>query len=320
MRGVCACSRGWPPARPTATRGWPAARPPPCCTSGPGLGNGLANLHNARRAHTPVVNIVGDHATYHKRSTPRSSRTSRRWPARSPRWYRMSMRADDVGADAADAVAAALGPPGCGGHAGPAGRRVVVRAAGGPAATRAPLAAGPRRRPPLSRRRPGPCPRVSRRPSCSAAGRPAPAGLDGGQPRRRATGARLLARPSRRTSSAARGPRRRAARLPRRVRRGPAGRRCATWCWPRHGARSPFSPTRASPAASCPTAARCTCWPARRRRRGGPRGAGRALGAPADGRRGAGRRGPELPSGALDAETLAAAVGRPPARGRRGGR
>ena len=34
---------------------------------GPGLGNGLANLHNARRAATPVVNIVGDHATYHAR-------------------------------------------------------------------------------------------------------------------------------------------------------------------------------------------------------------------------------------------------------------
>src|SRR5436853_3771510 len=34
---------------------------------GPGLGNGLANLHNARRANTPVVNIVGDHATYHGR-------------------------------------------------------------------------------------------------------------------------------------------------------------------------------------------------------------------------------------------------------------
>src|SRR6267142_4600223 len=33
---------------------------------GPGLGNGLANLHNARKAHTPVVNIVVDHATYHK--------------------------------------------------------------------------------------------------------------------------------------------------------------------------------------------------------------------------------------------------------------
>ncbi|MFV8165280.1 acetolactate synthase large subunit [Mycobacterium sp. 134] len=32
---------------------------------GPGLANGLANLHNARRAHSPIVNIVGDHATYH---------------------------------------------------------------------------------------------------------------------------------------------------------------------------------------------------------------------------------------------------------------
>ena len=33
---------------------------------GPGLGNGIANLHNARRAASPVVNVVGDHATYHK--------------------------------------------------------------------------------------------------------------------------------------------------------------------------------------------------------------------------------------------------------------
>src|SRR6478735_7133800 len=34
---------------------------------GPGLGNGLANLHNARRAHVPAVVVVGDHATYHKK-------------------------------------------------------------------------------------------------------------------------------------------------------------------------------------------------------------------------------------------------------------
>ncbi len=32
---------------------------------GPGLANGLANLHNARRANTPVVNIVGDHTSWH---------------------------------------------------------------------------------------------------------------------------------------------------------------------------------------------------------------------------------------------------------------
>src|SRR6201995_4639793 len=32
---------------------------------GPGLANGVANLHNARRGRIPVVNIVGDHATHH---------------------------------------------------------------------------------------------------------------------------------------------------------------------------------------------------------------------------------------------------------------
>ncbi|MDD3837595.1 MAG: thiamine pyrophosphate-binding protein, partial [Phenylobacterium sp.] len=42
----------------------------PACTLlhlGPGYGNGLANLHNARRAFTPVVNVIGDHATYPRR-------------------------------------------------------------------------------------------------------------------------------------------------------------------------------------------------------------------------------------------------------------
>jgi len=33
---------------------------------GPGLANGLANLHNARRAHTPVLNVVGEHASWHR--------------------------------------------------------------------------------------------------------------------------------------------------------------------------------------------------------------------------------------------------------------
>ena len=38
----------------------------PACTLlhlGPGLGNGLANLHNAKKANTPMVNVVGEHAT-----------------------------------------------------------------------------------------------------------------------------------------------------------------------------------------------------------------------------------------------------------------
>src|SRR5271163_3712536 len=80
---------------------------------GPGLGNGLANLHNARRARTPLVNIVGDHATYHARfDAPLESDIAS--IARSVSgWYRVTARADDVGGDAADAVAAACGPPGC---------------------------------------------------------------------------------------------------------------------------------------------------------------------------------------------------------------
>ena len=32
---------------------------------GPGLANGLANLHNAKKARSGIVNIVGEHATYH---------------------------------------------------------------------------------------------------------------------------------------------------------------------------------------------------------------------------------------------------------------
>jgi acetolactate synthase-1/2/3 large subunit len=37
---------------------------------GPGLANGIANLHNARRAHTPIVNIIGEHATWHRPMDP----------------------------------------------------------------------------------------------------------------------------------------------------------------------------------------------------------------------------------------------------------
>jgi acetolactate synthase I/II/III large subunit len=80
---------------------------------GPGLGNGLANLHNARRARTPIVNIVGDHATYHTRyDAPLESDIASIAGAVSV-WYRSTARADDVAGDAADAVAAAYGPPGC---------------------------------------------------------------------------------------------------------------------------------------------------------------------------------------------------------------
>jgi acetolactate synthase I/II/III large subunit len=79
---------------------------------GPGLGNGLANLHNARRAGTPLATVVGDHATWHKRydAPLESDMDSIARPVSA--WVRRSLRTADVAADAAEAVAAAMAPPG----------------------------------------------------------------------------------------------------------------------------------------------------------------------------------------------------------------
>jgi acetolactate synthase-1/2/3 large subunit len=113
MRGVLALFEG---VATGAADGFARVAGRPAATLlhlGPGLGNGLANLHNARRARTPVVNIVGEHATYHSRfdAPLESDIASIARPVSG--WYRVTARADDVGADAADAVAAAWGPPGC---------------------------------------------------------------------------------------------------------------------------------------------------------------------------------------------------------------
>ena len=79
---------------------------------GPGLGNGLANLHNARKARTPIVNIVGDHATYHKQYDAQLESDIETVARNVSTFIRWSAKPDEVGADAADTVAAACGPPG----------------------------------------------------------------------------------------------------------------------------------------------------------------------------------------------------------------
>jgi acetolactate synthase-1/2/3 large subunit len=79
---------------------------------GPGLGNGLANLHNARRAKTPVVNIVGDHATYHKQYDAQLESDIVTVARNVSSWIRTSEHVTTVAEDAAEAVAAAVGPPG----------------------------------------------------------------------------------------------------------------------------------------------------------------------------------------------------------------
>lgn len=79
---------------------------------GPGLGNGWANLHNARRARTPVVNVVGDHATTHRRFDAPLESDLDTLAASLQGWARRSTTVADVPVDAAAAVAAAAGPPG----------------------------------------------------------------------------------------------------------------------------------------------------------------------------------------------------------------
>ena len=87
----------------------------PACTLlhlGPGLGNGLANLHNARRARVPLVNIVGEHATYHRALDAPLTSDIETVAANVSRWVRTSRDAASVSRDAAEAVAASYGPPG----------------------------------------------------------------------------------------------------------------------------------------------------------------------------------------------------------------
>ncbi len=79
---------------------------------GPGLGNAFANLHNARRAATPLVNIVGDHATYHAQyDAPLASDVTGLARTVSG-WVHSSTSAQTVAADGARAVQAATAAPG----------------------------------------------------------------------------------------------------------------------------------------------------------------------------------------------------------------
>ncbi len=79
---------------------------------GPGLGNGLANLHNAKKARTPVVNVVGDHATFHRKYDAPLTSDVEGIARPVSGWVKVSQSADDVAADGAAAVQAALSPPG----------------------------------------------------------------------------------------------------------------------------------------------------------------------------------------------------------------
>lgn len=73
---------------------------------GPGLGNGLANLHNARRARVPMVVIVGDHATYHKKYDAPLESDIDALAGTVSGWVRRTGDASQVSADAVEGIAA----------------------------------------------------------------------------------------------------------------------------------------------------------------------------------------------------------------------
>jgi acetolactate synthase-1/2/3 large subunit len=104
FEGVCTgAADGW--ARMT---GRPAAT---LLHLGPGFANGIANLHNARRARTPVVNWIGDQATYHRKfDAPLTSDIAAL--TNSVGWTHTVESAEEMAQASLSAVQAALGPPG----------------------------------------------------------------------------------------------------------------------------------------------------------------------------------------------------------------
>jgi len=79
---------------------------------GPGLGNALANLHNARRAHTPMINIVGNHATYHLQYDAPLTSDVEGVARPMSNWLRSMNDAGDIERDLNDAWVAAQATPG----------------------------------------------------------------------------------------------------------------------------------------------------------------------------------------------------------------
>ena len=285
-----------------------ASRRSRCSTSGPGFANGIANLHNARRARAPIVNLVGDHASWHlplRRAAHLA--TSSRWRGRYPAGCAARASAKELARDAAEAIRAALDAARPGGDADRARRTAPGTSRTGRSAWR-------------RRRRAARCPT---RPIAAVA-RALRGGAGAALPRRRG---------ARRARTARRRARRGGQRLPRAVRHllhAPGARRRparlrAPAVLPGAGARgaaerahagggrarasrSASSATGTAAAGSHPTRARSRCSP-RRARTSRPRSrrSRSALGARAAAAAARGAR-PARPSGPLDPAALGQAL------------
>jgi acetolactate synthase-1/2/3 large subunit len=74
---------------------------------GPGFANGIANLHNARRAHSPIVNLIGDQATWHLAADAPLTSDIESLARPVSRWVYKTKRAGELASDLAEAVAQA---------------------------------------------------------------------------------------------------------------------------------------------------------------------------------------------------------------------
>ena len=79
---------------------------------GPGLANGLANLHNAKKAGSGIVNIVGEHATYHIELDAPLTADIEGIARPVSHWVKTSNSSKEIAVHGAEAIAAAMAPPG----------------------------------------------------------------------------------------------------------------------------------------------------------------------------------------------------------------
>ncbi len=87
----------------------------PACTLlhlGPGLGNGIANLHNAKKANSGIVNIVGEHATYHLKYDAPLTADVEGIARPVSHWVKTAADSKTLAADCAMAIREANEPPG----------------------------------------------------------------------------------------------------------------------------------------------------------------------------------------------------------------
>jgi len=78
---------------------------------GPGFANGIANLHNARRAHTPVVNLIGDHASWHLDADAPLTTDIESLARPVSRHVARVTGPGHIGSATLEAISAAIGPP-----------------------------------------------------------------------------------------------------------------------------------------------------------------------------------------------------------------